>query len=152
MEYIVILVVAALIGLIPAKIARSKGYTFSKWWVYGFLLFIVAIIHACMLKPKTASTGTGKSGIAINTPAGDTKKCPYCAEPIKAEATFCRFCDKELPIETVATSPEVPPGAIRSSDTAPRVAGKAFPIKGVLVLFLCIGLIIAGILMIKAVF
>lgn len=42
----------ALIGLIPAYIAAGKGRKFGWWWLYGALIWIVAIIHAILLKPR----------------------------------------------------------------------------------------------------
>ncbi|MDP2765659.1 MAG: SHOCT domain-containing protein [Brevundimonas sp.] len=47
MEFILIAVV---IGLIPAAIASNKGQNFFLWWLYGAALWIVAIIHAIVLK------------------------------------------------------------------------------------------------------
>ena len=43
------LCIAALLGLIPANIAKEKGYSFGLWWFYGWMLFIVAIIHVTLL-------------------------------------------------------------------------------------------------------
>jgi hypothetical protein len=82
MEYVVMVIVAALLGLIPTKIAQSKGYAFGKWWIYGFSLFIVAIIHVYVLKPKTSST-TGNEGGNVETSAESTKNV-LCAETTKA--------------------------------------------------------------------
>ncbi|MBB5770855.1 hypothetical protein HNP47_000824 [Brevundimonas vesicularis] len=48
-----ILIIAAFIGLIPAAVAKNKGHgPFFLWWIYGAAIFIVAIIHAIMLKPQ----------------------------------------------------------------------------------------------------
>jgi hypothetical protein len=35
-------------------------------------------------------------GSAKTAPASDERKCPYCAETIKAEAVVCRFCNRDV--------------------------------------------------------
>ena len=54
MELFIVLLVAAGLGLIPANIAQNKGYSFGLWWFYGWMLFIVAIIHVQFIPDKNA--------------------------------------------------------------------------------------------------
>lgn len=56
-----ILIIAVLIGLIPAAIASKKGRSFGTWWFFGAMLFIVALPMALMMKPKdeAASSDAG---------------------------------------------------------------------------------------------
>ena len=44
-----IVVIAALIGLIPAFIAKSKGRAFGLWWFYGTVCFIIALPHSIIM-------------------------------------------------------------------------------------------------------
>lgn len=81
-----ILLIAALIGLLPAAIASNKGRSFVGWWLFGALLFIVALPAALLIKADPKSIE--RSQLA----QGDSKKCPQCAEIVKAEANVCRFC------------------------------------------------------------
>ena len=84
-----ILIIAALIGLILAMIARSKGHDFMAWWIYGAALFIIALPHALLLRPNTKKIENRQLSV-------DTQRCPYCAEIIKAEAVVCRYCNRDL--------------------------------------------------------
>ena len=54
MELFFGLIVAAGLAFIPANIAKNKGYSFGLWWFYGWMLFIVAIIHVNFIPDKNA--------------------------------------------------------------------------------------------------
>jgi len=46
---ITIAIISFGMGLLPAFMASQKGRRFVVWWVYGALLFPVAIIHALFI-------------------------------------------------------------------------------------------------------
>ncbi len=93
------LIWAALLGLIPGAIAKSKGYSFGLWWFFGAALFIIALPMSLFLKKNTAALE------AEAVRSGDSKKCPHCAELIRKEANVCRFCGRDLVVKQAAAAP-----------------------------------------------
>jgi len=87
------LILAALLGLIPANIAKKKGYSFGLWWLFGFLFFIVALIVALVMKDKTQ---TAPAIQASNLPPPGMVKCPHCNENIKPGMAACPYCAEKL--------------------------------------------------------
>lgn len=77
MELIVTLLV---IALIPAGIAKWKGRSFWAWYIFGIVLWIVAMIAVLIV-------GKAHKG---------EKECPYCAEWISQKAFVCPHCRSSL--------------------------------------------------------
>ena len=48
---LIVMLVLAVLGLLPATIASSKGRRFADWWLFGFGLFPIALPMAFFLKP-----------------------------------------------------------------------------------------------------
>lgn len=74
---------AAVLGLIPGWVAQARGYSFVTWWIFGTLLWIVALPISLML-PDRAHV-----------------RCPYCAEQVMVEAVVCPHCRSRLDEEDV---------------------------------------------------
>lgn len=86
MEY---LFMAAILGVIPGVVAHSKGRSFLLWWLYGFMVLIIALPHSLFMKAdqQTIETKQLLQGMI---------RCEYCAEVIKRKAKVCRFCQKDV--------------------------------------------------------
>src|ERR1039458_1624440 len=92
------LLIAVVIGAIPATIAESKGRRFIAWWFLGAALFIVALPASLLIKAE----GRRQPG-----------HCPFCGTAVSPEAELCSFCGRDLPadrvkLEGTATNPSNP--------------------------------------------
>jgi hypothetical protein len=84
-------IVWILFGIAAAVVATNKGRNGFGWFLLGILLgpfgFILSLIvskNQPVLDQEALSSGS-------------MKKCPFCAELIKAEANKCRFCGADIP-------------------------------------------------------
>lgn len=75
------------LGILPAWIAERKGRNGFGWWLYGTMMFVVALPHALLLEDAEEDVE--------RTPS--FRRCPFCAEKIRFEATVCRFCNRNVP-------------------------------------------------------
>ena len=80
----------AMLACIPALIAKNKGRDFVFWYLYGFLIFPVALINSLAISPSI-------EGLEQQALDNGKRKCPFCAEMVKFEAKICKHCGGQLP-------------------------------------------------------
>ncbi len=80
-----------LLGLIPSMIAARKGRNAFLWWVYGALLFVIALPHALLVGPYVA----GETGLPSRLDP-KAKTCPRCDTPVTDATILCPSCTYPL--------------------------------------------------------
>lgn len=81
-----ILVIWLLFGVVTAVVATNKGRNGCGWFAIGVLLGPFGFILALVV--ERSETQAVADGVM--------RKCPYCAETIRAEAVKCRYCGSDL--------------------------------------------------------
>lgn len=76
---------------VVAMVASNKGWSGFGWFLYGLIIWPVALVHVLVMKPNSAAVE------ARALASGESRKCLFCAELIKSEAKVCRFCGRDLP-------------------------------------------------------
>jgi len=79
------LLMAMLLGVITGSIAQKKGESFLIWWMFGTLLFIVALPLVLLMDATQPGRNQG------------VKKCPYCGSAMSVKEMECPRCRRGQP-------------------------------------------------------
>ncbi len=78
----------SIVSFFVASYAKNKGRSYGGFLALALVFSpVIALIIAAIVKDESEN-------VALS--AGELRKCPYCGESIKATATVCRFCGREV--------------------------------------------------------
>lgn len=84
------LVFMLILAIIPAVIAKHKGRNFFTWYVYGYFLWLIALVHSIVMS-KTKELREQELLDSL-----EYVRCPHCLEIIRNGASICPHCQKRL--------------------------------------------------------
>ena len=79
-------------GLVGWGVASQKGLNGCGWAILCSLLGVFGLIMVLVAKPDKAVLEKQE------LEQGISRKCPECAELVKADAVKCRYCGSVLPV------------------------------------------------------
>ena len=110
-----LLFLLTILGAIVSLVAHSKGRNSFLWFLYGFFIWPVALIHVLVAsrtaeeeekRARKAADRAREAQIAAQMAAAEAEKkraraegrviCPHCAEFIKPSARICPHCHQSL--------------------------------------------------------
>ncbi|WP_285906769.1 hypothetical protein [Pseudodesulfovibrio pelocollis] len=81
-----------LMAIIVAMIASSKNRSGFLWFLYGLLLWPIALVHALLLKPQAAQ---GED--FVENPDGPARcPSPTCGKIVHAQRDDCPYCGARM--------------------------------------------------------
>lgn len=112
MFFVFLLIQAVIIGWFCSYVAGQKNRDKGSWFLLGFLFSFLALIALAAIPAIEEKPTFVADDEDVN------RKCPFCAEMVKREAIFCRFCQHDLPpVEAKSYAEKIANGANVSSST-----------------------------------
>lgn len=93
--------------------ARATGKEAGHVTRHSFFQAVVVVLIITLLAvlahfgPRLRARPAGKRSASLGIVPMEEKKCPYCAEMIKAEAIRCRFCGSDLSATDSTQAPRI---------------------------------------------
>jgi hypothetical protein len=93
-----------IMGGVVAIIANSKGRGGCAWFLYGVLIWPIALVHI-LVSPNKRLPQYDSHSDSYGSSSGHVK-CPHCAELILPDAKVCRYCGREVSFSSLPISDE----------------------------------------------